>query len=912
MATGTISIRDTASTSTSGQGGQSLITGTPTPGSVLQYTTPGANGFFIEITGAWTGTLSFEQTVDNGTTWVAIDVFIAGVNTILTSVTGNGIFKGNCANDSIIRVRATAAMTGTATVNISGGSPVDFSHVNLPLAQTSSLNPSFVTDITSSSNLTGNYTLNIATTDVLTFEKTANGREFWALSIDPTVENQTSSVTITQTFTGPHRIESDLSINTRSINYFQAEVVDTAASTITAPSAISIASIQQSGTTLTVVLSSPFDGAMNDWVNISGVTDTRVNYSNACVAMVSIDKLTLTINTANESTIASLSVGPYTSQGTLIRVEQFALANNAYGIRFSGYTDPNNAAYLTRLNSQNFQIGGTIGGSSLNSVNSTFPNYNNAATGQVDLAPNTRVQLILDNDAVAFNDRPVDTSSTYSNRVLRDNVRPPVSSTFQFRFRSIAPTSTLRPWAKIVSAVKSGSTTATITTAAAHGLTTGNYAIITGIADTTNFANMTSAATVTVTGSTTFTIAFGASATATSYGGAVIVVNNLNSSYSTVLPAMQSPVITNVSRNASNQVTITGSTSWTTGQGVLNVGDYANLYGVRDTVAGNDIGVDGVYEVGTLVGSIMVLLPLTDYTGTVRSPTGGAIGSTACGGIIMARQTLRVNNVRVLTYTQQQIQIDGQGQVRFDKALPVSPIQISRTNGNGWYISPDNVTATDQSSATITTTTTSSTITPNNPPLGGVHSVQIAVTAVSGTNPTLDLVMQESNDSGTNWETVYQFPRITSTGFYQSPQLPINGNRIRYVTTIGGTTPSFTRSVIRNQHLFVTPKVFRQLFDRTITLTSLNSTTASLLVDGAQNCQLTINIGAATTPPTLQLQGTEDNGLTYYNIGTALAAVASSTVSLTVNNITAQRIQAVVSVAGTVVTAGYVLIRAFG
>ncbi len=67
----------------------------------------------------------------------------------------------------------------------------------------------------------------------------------------------------------------------------------------------------------------------------------------------------------------------------------------------------------------------------------------------------------------------------------------------------------------------------------------------------------------------------------------------------------------------------------------------------------------------------------------------------------------------------------------------------------------------------------------------------------------------------------------------------------------------------------------------------------------------------ATTPPALQLQGSDDGGATWYAIGSPLAAVASSTVQQTINNISADRIRAVVSTAGASVTAGYILIKAF-
>jgi hypothetical protein len=213
----------------------------------------------------------------------------------------------------------------------------------------------------------------------------------------------------------------------------------------------------------------------------------------------------------------------------------------------------------------------------------------------------------------------------------------------------------------------------------------------------------------------------------------------------------------------------------------------------------------------------------------------------------------------------------------------------------------------DVASAAITTTATTSALTPT---FGCSYEVNIPVTAVTGTGPTLDVNVQESDDSGGNWFTVYSFPRITATGIYRSPKLPLIGNRVRYVQTVGGTSPSFTRAINRLQSSDYVESI-RQLIDRSVVLTTLNSATPSINTQNCNAVQLVINIGAATTVPTLQLEGSDDNGSTWYSIGTALAAVASSTVQTTVANVNSQLIRARVSVAGSTVTAGYVLIKGF-
>lgn len=214
----------------------------------------------------------------------------------------------------------------------------------------------------------------------------------------------------------------------------------------------------------------------------------------------------------------------------------------------------------------------------------------------------------------------------------------------------------------------------------------------------------------------------------------------------------------------------------------------------------------------------------------------------------------------------------------------------------------------DSVAAALTTTTTSGAIVPS---LGISYQVNIPITIVSGTNPTLDVSIEESDDTGTNWYTVYQYPRITSTGIYRSPHIPLFGNRIRYVQTVGGTTPSFTRAFNRLQTSYPALPV-RQLISRTINLNTLDSTTAIILTRDCGNAaQLVVNVGAITTlAPVIQLEGSEDFGVTWYPVGSPLTAVASSTVQTTNININSAAVRARVSTAGIGVTAGYVMIKA--
>lgn len=271
--------------------------------------------------------------------------------------------------------------------------------------------------------------------------------------------------------------------------------------------------------------------------------------------------------------------------------------------------------------------------------------------------------------------------------------------------------------------------------------------------------------------------------------------------------------------------------------------------------------------------------------------------------------TFTLGHLSVESFPNNSIYLQGVRSVGVANALPIN--LVTGTLPTVTTVIAANLAApgiiADVASAAITTTANTSAITPT---FGCSYTVTIPVTAVSGTSPTMDVDIQESDDSGVNWYTVYSFPRITATGVYRSSKLAFNGNRVRYVQTIGGTSPSFTRAINRLQCSDSVGSK-RQLIDRTIVLTTLNSATPSLNVQNCSNFQLVLSIGAATSAPILQLQGSDDNGLTWYSIGTTLTAVASSTVSITIANVNSQLLRAIIQTAGTTVTAGYTLIKGF-
>lgn len=190
---------------------------------------------------------------------------------------------------------------------------------------------------------------------------------------------------------------------------------------------------------------------------------------------------------------------------------------------------------------------------------------------------------------------------------------------------------------------------------------------------------------------------------------------------------------------------------------------------------------------------------------------------------------------------------------------------------------PSRANVVEVASAAVTATATGATITQV---AGAGFSAVVNATAVTGTNPTLDTILQESNDDGTTWYDIWHCERMTGVSTAIIPALPSGGRR-RWNSTVSGTSPSFTRQ-INTMLLSVAPPVLqRQFFDRTAGLLSgtLNSTSASYNMAGIDTMSANVTIGAATTPGTYQIQVSND-GVNWAAASVATLAVANSTVTI--------------------------------
>ena len=73
--------------------------------------------------------------------------------------------------------------------------------------------------------------------------------------------------------------------------------------------------------------------------------------------------------------------------------------------------------------------------------------------------------------------------------------------------------------------------------------------------------------------------------------------------------------------------------------------------------------------------------------------------------------------------------------------------------------------------------------------------LEFKVTAVSGTNPTLDIYFEGKFEATGDWKTLASQTGITSTGIWFLTVDPLVFRYIRVRWVVGGTSPSFTFTV---------------------------------------------------------------------------------------------------------------------
>ena len=645
----------------------------------------------------------------------------------------------------------------------------------------------------------GNFA-DVAPGDFVTIVKTSNGQQITALSGGP-LQTGESRITLDVPVKQPCSLEIEASC-IRARHQFATVTLfsNSDDGPDVTPDPINITSIYQSsadngvaynavaGTICTVVLETalpeyPAAGAvyLSDWIHISGLTDTRLNYPNACIKFISADRKTITFGFSDELALPSLAVPAISPAAGTAKVNFYnnmGGAHDGFGYRLTG-TTATSATLVSLFGNGDAQVSGTLLGDHRVTIGSTAPVYSVGVNGQYEIKATNRFRLESRPTECAFLDRAVDGTTGWNIRASRTAVKPSQNADLRARFRLYQPLNMTRPVAKISSISKAGSTTWTVTTNEAHGLTTGNYVTIKGNRDQTNFAAFATPAVITVTGANTFTVV-GTTGTATGYGGSVILCNGGADQPGIIGQAVQSIAV-----DANGWVTLVGNTTWSG----MSIGDYINLHGCSNNTDGANLGYDGAWEVASLSTTTLIVKPIYDIFATRVSPAATTLVTTNCSGSIILRTTLRSHDMLLDQWSENRVMIDGAGTIRNDKALPVNVLTMPSTT----------VTLT---STTVSGNTAADAAAPNPVGVGG-RSANVNPTAMSATgdlnHALMTMIGALVNKPYSIPETDWNYTGTLTTTTQTAMQAAAGAGIKRYMTSIMYQNTNATATVITVQ-----------------------------------------------------------------------------------------------------------------
>ncbi len=485
----------------------------------------------------------------------------------------------------------------------------------------------------------GRWVEEVGSGDLVYLDGNTAGASYLVISKSPLVAGTETTVRTNEDFAIPLDVSIGLAMSQNTVGQELAiELVDN--DPLPDVPDLAISSIAQTTTVLTVDTVLPHGLVPGKAIGIFGCSNTLANYPALVVASIPTPNQ-FTATAGPGGTIPSQTItNPAGAKGTVYFRERFGRSKNGMAMIFENASATQASLYV-RSEAGDSLPSGTIAGAHSVTVGTRAPTQLVNTKDAFSFTAATNYRLIAQADRVQWADEPIDTTAQASNRLARSQVIPSRSERYHLRLRANNSKALTVPNAQIVSAAKAGSTTATVVTATPHGLALGDLVTTYGARDQTNFANLTTATAVaSIVDANTFTIVWGASVTATTFGGYVARVNggNLPSALGANAVVAQSAVLaTRV--DGTRELTITGNASWSG----LSIGDMTELVGARNAVDGATLGIDGPWKVANVATTSLVLvLPYAGQRTVIAD-----FGSVNCGGAIIKRTCTRVSFVRI-------------------------------------------------------------------------------------------------------------------------------------------------------------------------------------------------------------------------------------------------------------------------
>lgn len=691
----------------------------------------------------------------------------------------------------------------------------------------------------------------------------AGASTFLRISLSPFDESSGVRIISNESFRFPFRVGFGVSLSQRVVGqefFVGAAAVDPAS--LTTPKAIAtdpdIADVNITGNITIASNVATIPAALHglkggDRVMILGSQDRRMNVGPVTVTVVDRNTITVPLTLAN---------GTYTATGgRIVYLDYTRMSRNAAGVAFDTTTVTQGVNVTKRNGSRQRSAAQTMATTDATRVN-TSPFTDPFASG-------SNFEVAFGYDEVQYRTYAADSNAALSSAYKWSQGIPDEEGEYRLLIRARNLGRLTRPIARIVSAAKSGTTTATIVTDVPHGLATGDLVQVYGVQNqaATGFANLATPTAVTVVDATSFTLVMGTAATVTSSGGAVILVEG-----STTLPGALTGAVQSISA-ADGILSVTNSGSWAG----LVPGELVHLWGLE----GAATAYEGAYRVARTITTTLELLP-------VGTNVISDIASTPTGGTAIKRTDLRVHFVRVLDHYRHTVEVTGGRGNGTDQnnAVPVTISQMPTVTANvsgtvSLSLRQENAWTTTNLGAGATYTGTAVDLTSTVGTRPNRSRVMVAHTA--GLVPAT-LVLQESSDGTTYRETTRQ--PIPSDGQVHTFEYAIHQRYHRYLVINGGTAQTL-------MYLYSTMVYGEGPADMTKILTFPLSVT--VLAAGASFTGTTLDLGSnhnwtllrafarsdqlSATPQGLIIEQSSD-GTTFYPTDVTTVAVAGGVATL--------------------------------
>lgn len=381
--------------------------------------------------------------------------------------------------------------------------------------------------------------------------------------------------------------------------------------------------------------------------------DSRFNAGSVILTGATATAVTFGLTIAN-------GAYPHTG-GKTRRMDAFGYARDALGLLFDG-TSHSNGIYGNRSDGSSALLAAaaSMGTNLTLATTPTTPvNYN--APGSYCFNPTLFVEVVVQLEAVQFNTFAVDSTGSPAFTAKRSQIVPDQDVDLKLRVRVRNLPNLTVPTGEILSVVKTGTTTATVTLRAApdRPLTTADFITTSGTRDSANFPNLTTPTQVaSVISPTQFTILWGAAVTSTMYGGSVWRAQG------NVAPAnVPTATVVSVQRTLGQLLL-----NYIASPGLVQAGETVWLHGFTDTTGAVIAGLTGRWRV--------YFLNTTTFQVTLEPLDGQTVADLAltnCAGSMIKATDVRLHFLRILDYPRNLVEVTG-GRNTADAAMSIPAV----------------------------------------------------------------------------------------------------------------------------------------------------------------------------------------------------------------------------------------------